>query len=371
MVFSLQLLLLLFSWQVKAKTITEIHTEAEKNLGLRPGATASIRNNRGIISGAQGSTSPGGFAINRPGTGGMMPGMPGARKMPGMPGIDNDNWEVPRTRSMPRGDVPAVQNAGRGQSALFGKATSLNTRLLPQGSGGFISGKTSALLQGSSGPPARPSNFVVGAEIAAQAPPFPSKPVPAVSIPPVAEKPWAPQAPATKVNLEALRKKTISILEEYFEIRDLNEALQCVEEMNSPTYHAEVVKEAIALASEKSSPCIEPVVRLLEYLFSKMVITARDIETGCLHYATNLDDVGIDVPKAPNSFGQIIGKLLLLGALDFKVVREVLEKVGDDRFQKAIFEAGMGIIRSSPSGQGLLESQASDIEACRSVLQKV
>ncbi|KAE9604504.1 hypothetical protein Lalb_Chr11g0072551 [Lupinus albus] len=33
--------------EVKAKTITEIHSEAEKNIGLRPGATASMRNSRG------------------------------------------------------------------------------------------------------------------------------------------------------------------------------------------------------------------------------------------------------------------------------------------------------------------------------------
>lgn len=300
-----------------------------------------------------------------------MPGMPGARKMPGMPGMDNDNWEVPRTRSMPRGDGQVVQNAGRGQSTLFGKPTSLNTRLLPQGSGGFISGKTSALLQGSGGPPARPSNFGAGAEAAAaQVPPLSAKPVPPVSGPLVAEKPMAPQAPASKLNVEALRKKTVFLLEEYFDIRILDEALHYVEELNSPAYHPEVVKEAIALALEKSPPCIEPVGRLLEYLFSKKVLTARDIEAGCLSYATTLDDVGIDVPKAPNNFGEIIGKLLLAGALDFKVVREVLENVGDDRFQKAIFEAGMRIISSSPSGQGVLESQASDIDACRSLLQK-
>ncbi|KAJ0523683.1 putative MIF4G-like domain superfamily protein [Helianthus annuus] len=57
--------------QVKAKTITEIHNEAEKNMGLRAGSTASIRNSRA----AQANISPN---FNRPGTGGMMPGMPGA-----------------------------------------------------------------------------------------------------------------------------------------------------------------------------------------------------------------------------------------------------------------------------------------------------
>jgi len=346
--------------EVKAKTITEIHSEAERNLGLRPGATASIRNSRGIISGGQGNTSPGGFPMGRPGSGGLMPGMPGTRKMPGMPGFDNDNWEVPRNRSMPRGDgLPA----GRGQSPLIGKSPSLNTRLLPQGSGGFISGK-SALLQGSGPSSARPSNYGFVAELAPQVP-VPAKPVSVASAVPPAEK---PQAPTPRLNLDDLRRKTVSLLEEYFSIRLLDEALQCVEELKAPTYYPEFVKEAIYLGLDKSPPCVELVAKLLEYLLEKKVLTPRDIGTGCLLYGSMLDDVGIDLPKAPNNFGEIIGKLVLVGGLDFKVVNEILKKVEDDRFQKELVEAAIRIVSSTPSGQGVLDSQASDIEACQSLV---
>lgn len=102
--------------EIKAKTISEIHDEAMKTLGLRPGATGLTRNGRNAPGGP---LSPGGFPMNRPGTGGMMPGMPGtpgmpgSRKMPGMPGLDNDNWEVPRSKSMPRGDSLRNQEIGR------------------------------------------------------------------------------------------------------------------------------------------------------------------------------------------------------------------------------------------------------------------
>jgi hypothetical protein len=65
----------------------DIHSRAEKNLGLHPGAASVIRNGR---SSPGGPLSPGGgFPMNRPGTGGMMPGMPGSRKMSGMPGLDS------------------------------------------------------------------------------------------------------------------------------------------------------------------------------------------------------------------------------------------------------------------------------------------
>lgn len=352
--------------QVKAKTITEIHSEAEKNLGLRPGATASIRNNRNIVSGAQGTTGPGGFPITRPGSGGMMPGMPGTRKMPGMPGSDNDNWEVPRARSMPRGDGSGVQTRVQQthvQSPLMGKSMPLNSKLLPQGSAGFMSGRTSALLQGS-GPPARTANFGLGTESALQSP-MPAMPVPAASIVPAAEKPLAPVA---RMNPDDLRRKTASLLEEYFSVRILDEALQCVEELKTPAYHPEVVKEAISLALEKSPPQVEPVVKLLDYLLSKMVLTRADIEVGCIQYGSMLDDLGIDLPKAPNNFGEVIGKLVLAGGLDFKVVREILKKVEDDMFQKVVLDSAMKTVSSSPSGQGVLDSQAPEVAACRDML---
>ncbi|GFP82725.1 eukaryotic translation initiation factor isoform 4g-1 [Phtheirospermum japonicum] len=341
--------------EVKAKTITEIHSEAEKNLGLRPGATASIRNSRAIASGAQGNISPSGFPMNRAGLGGMMPGMPGTRKMPGMPGVDNDNWEVPRSRSMPRGDAPNVQTGGRVQSPLIGKSAPLNPRLLPQGSGGFMGGKTSALLQGSGAPPARPTGDL-GFQVAA--------PYRAVSPATVANKPLAP---AAEVYTDEVKRKTISLLEEYFSVRLLDEALQCVEELKSPAYYPEFVKEAILLALDKAPPCVESVAKLLGYLFEKKVINAKNIETGCQLYAALLDDLAIDLPKAPANFGEIIGNLVLAGGLDFKGVSKILGKVGEDYFRKAIYSAAVKIVGSGPAGKELLDSQASDVAACESL----
>ncbi|CAI9098787.1 OLC1v1035494C1 [Oldenlandia corymbosa var. corymbosa] len=349
--------------EVKAKTIGEIHSEAVKILGLRPGAIANIRNPRGISSDVP-SISPGGFPINRPGTGGMMPGMPGARKMPGMPGIDPDNWEVPRSRSMPRGDGAMVQPSGRVQPPLVGKSPSLNQRLLPQGSGGLVSGRTSALLQGTGAPPVR-TPYGVSADHTPQAPPSYRAPQQA-STPVVVEKPLAP---TVRVNTDELKRKTILLLEEYFGVRILDEALACVEELKSPAYHSEVVKEALLLGLDKSPPCVEPVGKLIEYLWMKEVFTAKDVATGLSLYAAMLDDLGIDLPKAPANFGEILGRLILVGALDFKMVHEILKKLTDDFFQKAIFTSATQILSSTPAGKQVLESQASDVEACQGLFQ--
>jgi len=332
---------------MKARTITEIHTEAEKNLGLRPGATANMR--RGMVS-SGGPVSPGPvYPGGRPGAGGLMPGMPGTRRMPGMPGVDNDNWEVPRTRSMSRRDGP-----GPLHSPAVSKSASMNTRLLPQGSSGIMSGKTSALLQGS-GSVSRP--VTVSAERPAQS-------VAPLTVPVPVEK---PQPSGPKLSEEVLQRKTKSLLEEYFNVRLLGEALQCVEELGSPSYHPEFVKEAISLSLEKSPPVVEPIATLLEYLLSKKVVAPKDLETGFLLYGAMLDDIGIDLPKAPNNFGEIVGKLILAGGVDFKLVREIIGKMEDDRFQKMVVDAAVRIVESSEQGKSLLASQAADIEACRNL----
>ncbi|XP_077238158.1 eukaryotic translation initiation factor-like [Tasmannia lanceolata] len=348
--------------EVKAKTITEIHSEAEKNLGLRPGATANMRNGRVTGAGALASIGPGGFPVNRPGAGGMMPGMPGTRKMPGMPEIDNENWEFPRGRSMPKneGQNLPVQPSARVKAPVVGKPGSINTRLLLQGSAGLMAGKTSALLQGSGGPPMRP----LGVEPLAQNA-GPAKPIaPVASKLPVTQKLLAP----ARSNPEELRKKSISLLEEYFIVRILNEALQCVEELNAPEYYPEFVKEAIALGLGKSPPCVQPVMKLLEFLLAEKVLMARDIGTGCLLYGSMLDDIGIDIPKAPSNFGEVLGQLVVVGGLDFKVVKEVLKKVEDPRFQREIFDAALRSVNSSSSGEGIRGSQGAEIKACEGLL---
>ncbi|CAN1184884.1 Eukaryotic translation initiation factor isoform 4G-1 [Linum perenne] len=330
----------------KAKTITEIHSEAEKNLGLRPGAAAAIRNSRNALAGM----SPGGFPIIRPGSGGIMPGMPGMGKMPGTPGLDADNWEVPRSR---RNNIPSPV-----QSDALNHLQSLNSKLLPNGSSDIASSKSSSLLSGQD-VPAQPGISVRTAPVAEMA-------VPAASTAPVS-LPQNPQATVATNSAPELRRKTVSLLEEYFSVRILDEALLCVQELQSPAYHPEVVKEAIALSLEKSPPRVEPVIKLLNHLLVKNVITASDIGAGCALYASMLDDIGIDeLPIAPKLFGGILGDLVASRCMDFKIVNESLTQI--QVFRQAVFDNVMKTVNASQAGQEVLTSQSADIHVCQRLL---
>ncbi|KAJ0745150.1 putative MIF4G-like, type 3, initiation factor eIF-4 gamma, MA3, MIF4G-like domain superfamily [Helianthus annuus] len=174
----------------------------------------------------------------------------------------------------------------------------------------------------------------------------------------------AAAVPTKAKNPDELKRKTVSLLEEYFSVRILDEALQCLEELKAPEYHSQFVKEAVSLALEKSPPCVEPLAKLFEYLLAKKVLTRTDLITGCTSYGSLLDDIAIDLPKAPNNFGEIMGHLVVAGGLDFKIVFDVLKTMEDDYYQKAVFTGVKRVVDSSANGKDVLESQAGDVGAC-------
>ncbi|KAI3784165.1 hypothetical protein L1987_43259 [Smallanthus sonchifolius] len=75
-----------------------------------------------------------------------------------------------------------------------------------------------------------------------------------------------------------------------------------------------------------------------------------------------MDDIAIDLPKAPNNCGEIMGHLVISGGLDFKIVLDVLKAMEDDYTQKAGFIGVKRVVGSSSFGKDVLESQAADVE---------
>ncbi|ONK70475.1 uncharacterized protein A4U43_C05F34100 [Asparagus officinalis] len=175
-----------------------------------------------------------------------------------------------------------------------------------------------------------------------------------------------PATIAPRVNPAELHKKTISLLQEYFHVRILDEAAQCIEELKSPEYHPEVVKEAINLALDKGYACVELVINLLDFLLAKKILTPRDLGTGCLLYGSMMDDIAIDLPNAPKHFGEVVGKLIVSGGLSFKVVEEILKKVEDSMFRSAMFDSVMMTVEGSSAD--ILKGQAADVKTCQSLV---
>ncbi|GLJ48101.1 hypothetical protein SUGI_1015570 [Cryptomeria japonica] len=363
--------------EVKAKTINEIHSEAEQKLGLRPGTT-NMRNGRGAPG--MGLNAGSNFGVGRPG--GMMPGMPGmpvipgTRKMPGMPVTDPEGWELfSRNRIGSKNETlmsSPVGNPSQGRTqAPVLKPSVGNAKLLPQGTGGFLTGKSSALLQNSAARPSLVPNVGTPEPLGGPRSSNPSG-ISRVEVekdifsapPPVTERPVSAGKPPSEV----LHKKTISLLEEYFSIRDTKEAKLCVEELKWPSYYPEFVHQAVMLAIEKGERHVESIITLLEYLYAQKTLSDRDIKDGIIRIAEECDDITIDIPLAPKLLGEIVGKLSFTGATDLRLLKEAMLKVEDVQVRRTILEAAQRTIRSNPSAERVLGSQSGDLGECEKLI---
>jgi len=354
--------------EVKAKRINEIHAEAEQKLGLRPGMM-QMRNGR--TANAPGlANMPGGYM---PGAGGMMPGMPGmpgmsaglAGGMPGAPllvgymaGLEADGWETVsvgrKTKRETMGVLPvpmampgmgAVAPASRYPAPPM-QGTGVGPRVLPQGSGGYgFLGKPSALIgsgnagsnllsrqsgplepQGGQGPVGSPAQ-----EFAKETTRMPP--------PPPAQPPLTGQLAAD------LPKKTQSLLNEFFSVVDLNEALLCVEELKAPDFYPELVRMALSLALDRRDRECALVLKLLVHLNAKAVILSQDLRAGVLQIAEQLEDVAMDAPRAPKQFGEMVAGLILAGASELRLLLEVCGKVEDPSLRESVFGFAFGNLK--------------------------
>eukprot|EP00249_Psilotum_nudum_P023072 c28740_g1_i3 orf=193-2736(+) len=349
--------------EVKAKTINEIHAEAEQTLGLRPGATG-LRNGR-AGTGVMGIGMSNDFAFVRLGSG-MMPGAPGLSVgtriasgpplMPGYPSTEADGWETFSVgrKSKRDGAVPPNSIPGRMPGMPVSKPSSASTKLLPQGSGGLFSGRSSALL-GECATRPTPSKPKYGLPDNAIQEQFGAATrISSVmdrertgSLPPLSQ----PPPPVRHHSSAELLKKSESLLKEYLSIADLNEAMLCVQELQSPEYHPEFVQLTISMGIEMQDRHRELISKLLEFLYLKEAVSERDIRTGALLVGEQLDDLVIDIPMAPEHFGELVGRLLGIGVLDSRCLREILVKPEKLQLKRTVYDAAIKAIKVSSNSE--------------------
>lgn len=341
--------------ELKAKTINEIHTEAEQKLGIRPGS-GNFRNGR---AGA-GAVGPDFFFAPR--SAGRMPGAPGlppnAHAMSGIPppvggvfpSVEMDGWEIAVGRKGKREGVLPLPS-GRTPAPSFPITTGVTSRL-PQGSGGLYVGKQSALLGNQarplttalagptvSEPPGSrvPDRGPGGLGLAAPPPPPSRVEIPAAA-PPVVE--------GQTVSDDVLRKKTDLLLSEFFSIADLNEAALCVEELRAPTWLATFVEVSVLTAVEKKERERELLQRLLVHLLGQKLLSGADLAAGLLRVAEQLDELVMDSPLACKHVGELIGQLVSEGILDLNVLRLAADKLEDELNRRAISVAALKVLKA-------------------------
>jgi len=118
---------------------------------------------------------------------------------------------------------------------------------------------------------------------------------------------------------------------------------------------------------DKGASFVDPLVRLLEHLHTKKTFKTEDLENGCLLYGSLLEDIGIDLPKAPTQFGEVVARLILSCGLRFEAVERILKTMEDTFFRKAIFNSVTKTLEANPAGQAILSSHGAVIDTCNSL----
>jgi len=127
------------------------------------------------------------------------------------------------------------------------------------------------------------------------------------------EKVWGP---GDGRSVPELKESMDQLLKEYLLSRELDEAACCVQEINEPLFHHELVKRGIRAAAETGDDeDVAAMWALLEFLVKNSITSEGQLAKGFARSQENLDDLKLDVPGASVVFGRFVQMAVTAGML--------------------------------------------------------
>lgn len=105
--------------------------------------------------------------------------------------------------------------------------------------------------------------------------------------------------PGDMTSVKNLKVEVDSLLEEYLENPDVKETTAAFVELNVPSFFAEVIKRGLFKALGMNEKAHADFLKLLEHWFQINLISVGHLKRGFSMAYTNLPDLCLDVPKAP------------------------------------------------------------------------
>lgn len=119
-------------------------------------------------------------------------------------------------------------------------------------------------------------------------------------------------------NASNARTEMRKIIDEYLISGDGAEAERRLRVLHMPFYHHELVNQGLNLAITQSvlTPnVLEKIIALLKYLGRSSLVNGSQMAKGFARAATSLKDLSLDVPKAPEIFGDLVDRSKTAGLL--------------------------------------------------------
>uniref|UniRef100_A0A8B9INR0 Eukaryotic translation initiation factor 4 gamma 1 n=1 Tax=Anser cygnoides TaxID=8845 RepID=A0A8B9INR0_ANSCY len=128
---------------------------------------------------------------------------------------------------------------------------------------------------------------------------------------PIKQEPAAPAAsPKPTLSEEELEKKSKAIIEEYLHINDMKEALQCVQELGSPSLLYVFVRNGIESTLERSTISREHMGVLLCHLVKAGTLSKEQYYKGLREILEIAEDMEIDIPHIWLYLAELITPIL-------------------------------------------------------------
>jgi len=111
--------------------------------------------------------------------------------------------------------------------------------------------------------------------------------------------------PGDLSSVKRLKVEARAIFVEYLDTEDLKEAELCLRRLNAPSFHFQVVKQAVRLALENFQQS-KKILTLLKYLTESALISQPQLVHGFKCSVETLSDTKLDIPSADVLLGKLI-----------------------------------------------------------------
>jgi len=112
--------------------------------------------------------------------------------------------------------------------------------------------------------------------------------------------------PGTFHSVKRMKEEVTTLLEEFLTTGDVSEADKCVRNLHAPSFHFQIVKEAVRLALTKGEGDRNKLVSLLQAFCKEGLIPASTMAHG--FDAVSVSDLALDVPKAAEYFSGLVNR---------------------------------------------------------------
>lgn len=157
----------------------------------------------------------------------------------------------------------------------------------------------------------------------------------------------AKSSTSSKGRPQDLEKSAKSTYREYLSSHDKNEALLCIKELAFPDTRPKLVEIAVQQMfdchSEKDKTLL---IELLVELCKERILSSGDLLEGLQTFTEQLEDLSLDVPKAPGVCGSIIGFAITDSLLTIDALPSLCKAIPGGESRRAMSLSALQIVNS-------------------------